>query len=54
MIRHEGKRKDYVKRCILQRRCAKIVMGCLIRSSSHNIISAQVHRDFRLFVVTSF
>ena len=53
-IRHEGKRKDYVKRCILQRRCAKIVRGCLIRSSSHNIISAQVHRDFRLFVVTSF
>lgn len=27
MIRHEGKRKDYVKRCILQRRCAKIVRG---------------------------
>ena len=42
MIRHEGKRKDYVKRCILQRRCARIVRGCLIRSSSHNIISAQV------------
>lgn len=54
MIRYEGKRKDYVKRCILQRKCAKIVRECLIRSSSHNIISAQVHRDFKLFVVTSF